>query len=279
LTIVWNGLTQEELDAQYDQRTVVPDPDAYIRRWSEWSALLRKERPPKEIRYGPAECETFDLFDGSGDVLHVHLHGGAWRALTKRDASFAVRGLAAEGAGVAVLDFGLAPATTLSAIVDQVRRALCFIHKAFPRRRLIISGHSSGAHLASCLLDREWLSGAGVAEESIAGFLLVSGPYDLRPVQLSSRNAYLTLTAADAERLTAMRRLPERLPPIRVFWGELELDEFRRQGRDFLSIAQRPPADAASGEVRGANHFDLYDAFHETGSLVGRAAHALQSGA
>lgn len=278
MTVVWNGLTQEELDAQYDQRTLVPDAAAYMQRWSEWSAALRAERPAEEIRYGPADCETFDFFEGSGDALHVHLHGGAWRALSKREASFVVRGLAARGTGVAVLDFGLAPATPLALIVDQVRRAVRFIQKTFPTRRLIVSGHSSGAHLASCLLDSEWLSDAGVTVDSFAGFLLVSGPYDLQPVRLSSRNAYLALGPDEAERLTAARRLPQRLPSLRVFWGSGELEEFRRQGREFLAIARRGRTGTVGGEVPDVNHFELYDAFHDPDSEICRAAGALQSG-
>lgn len=266
--LVWLEYDQAALDAQYDQATLVPDPGAYVKVWQEWSAALRETTPPRVVRYGPGAEETMDLF-GSGAVAHLHLHGGAWRALGKSDASFVAAGLGKPDVTVAVCDFGLAPDTGLPRIVAQVRAAAQALLS--DHAQIVISGHSSGAHLAGTLLDRDWLDSAGIDAGRIIGALLVSGPYDLVPVQLSARNRYLNLTDDDVRALSVGRNLLDRLPPIHVMWGADELTEFQRQGAALADLLEAAGA-SVSRTVMPHNHFEAYDLFHDPGSPVCRAA-------
>ena len=268
---IWRDLTQAELDAQYDQTTLVPNAPDYMARWAETSAGMRAQRPPAALRYGEGDDETLYLYPGRpGGPVHMHVHGGAWRALTRDDAGFVVHGLAAEGATVAVLNFSLVPDATLHTVVAQVRRAALFLRRHVEgAERLFVSGHSSGAHLATCLLDDAWQADAGLPREAFAGFVLVSGPYDLEPVRLSARNSYLNLSPADADLLSPIRRLTAPFPQIDLFWGENELDEFKRQSRALAAVVAGA---GAAVELPNQNHFDMYDAFGEANSLIVRAA-------
>ncbi len=268
---VWRGLTQAELDAQYDQTTLVPNLPEYAARWAEVSAETRADLQPAALRYGEGSEETLYLYAGRpGAPVHMHVHGGAWRAMTRDDVGFVVRGLGAEGATVAVLNFSLVPDVTLHTVVDQVRRAALFVRRHVEgAERLFVSGHSSGAHLSTCLLDDAWRTAAGLPRDAFAGFVLVSGPYDLEPVRLSARNSYLNLSPQDADLLSPIRRLAAPYPPIDVYWGGNELEEFKRQSR---ALAQAVAGAGSAVELPNMNHFDMYDAFGDPESAIVRAA-------
>jgi arylformamidase len=94
-------------------------------------------------------------------------------------------------------------------------------------------------------------------------------------VRLSARNEYLHLSPQAARDLTVAHHLPGALPPLRVFSGDGELDEFRRQGAEFarhLSVLGR---DVRHQEIPSRNHFQVYDDFADPGSPVVRAASEL----
>jgi len=264
---VYRGLTQAELDAQYDQRTAVPHVGEYAARWQSLSASLRAERPCETNAYGPSPAERLDLYPGAGADVHLHIHGGAWTRLSRQEAAFTVAGLGAMAAQVAVAGFGLAPQTRLPAMVAQIRRAFLWLrtHAGAP---IAVSGHSSGAHLAACLLDRRWWVAEGLGPRDFAAVLLASGPYDLEPVRLSARNDYLGLSRDEAARLSPILHLPELLPPMAVIWGDGELAEFRRQSEAMATAVRARRPDARVEMLAGRNHFDVYDDFGDPGSRV-----------
>ncbi len=278
---VYRGYTQAQLDAQYDQRTLVPEAARYMDRWARTSAETRRRLPCGTHSYGSGAQETLDLFGaGASGVLHMHLHGGAWRALSKSDASFVASGLCHDGARVAVVDFDLAPQTRLPDIVAQIRRAFLWLRTnagalGAAQGGVIVSGHSSGAHLAACLLDRDWWKAAGIGAADFAGVILASGCYDLEPVRLSARNRYLHLTPATAQRLSPIHALPDMLPPVAIFWGAQELDEFKRQSRALAARVMPQEPGRQAQELAGLNHFDVYDAFADPESPIARTARAM----
>lgn len=271
---VFRGLTQAELDAQYDQRTAVPAMRDYMERWAADGRAVRARLAPATHAYGPGKNALLDLYAPARPAsAHLHLHGGAWRALSREDAAFTITGLAKGGAAVAIADFPLAPAASLGSIVAHVREAFLWL-RGWARARALsitVSGHSSGAHLAACLLHRRWWAERGVSADDFKGVLLASGVYDLEPVRLSARNEYLNLGLHDVQDLSPLKNLPERLPPVAIFWGEHELDEFRRQSRTFAEEIRPISQALASRELAGLNHFEVYDEFARPASDCCRA--------
>lgn len=262
-TPVFGGMDKAELDRQYDQRTAVPHFDEYARRWAARSAALRAAGHHETRSYGTAPFEKVDIFPGStvSTGVHLHVHGGAWRSMSRPEVSFVAEGLAPLGPPVAVAGFGLAPETRLPRMVEQVRRAFLFVRGLYGP--VTVSGHSSGAHLAACLLDRTWWDRAGLDCGDFAAMLLASGPYDLEPVRLSARNTYLDLTEAEAAALSPARHLPDSLPPLAIIWGEGELPEFARQSRAMAEALRARRPDVHVEVLAGHNHFDVYETFGE----------------
>ena len=59
--------------------------------------------------------------------------------------------------------------------------------------RLFVGGHSAGGHLAACMLYTDW-NQYGIETPPFSGAILLSGIYDLLPIERSVVNQPLSLT-------------------------------------------------------------------------------------
>jgi arylformamidase len=111
------------LEAQYNNRALVPDHPAVMQRWRETAEAARAAHPPLEIAYGPGAREVMDLFEAApGAPVAVFLHGGYWQALDKSWFSGLAPALLAHGVSLAIPSYDLCPAVRLA-----VRRAVVLV--------------------------------------------------------------------------------------------------------------------------------------------------------
>jgi arylformamidase len=169
----------------------------------------------------------------------------------------------------------------LTTLVDQCRRAVAFVYRnaasfGGSADRIYLSGHSSGAHLAGCVLITEWTK-QGLPPDIVKGALLVSGMYDLKPVRLSSRSSFVKLTDGIEDALSAQRHLDRFRTPAILAYGTLETPEFQRQSSDFAGAltAAGKPVQLIAGN--GYNHFELYETLGNPYGVMGRAALEMMS--
>ena len=278
---VYRGYSQAELDAQYNQATLVPDISGYLDAWDGESAQVRDSQDCRlSVPYGDGPAETLDIFPAEngadGVPVMLFIHGGAWRALSKDSFSYPAAPFAAAGAAWVVADFSLLPEVSLDEQVRQNRAALAWLWRnarsfGGDPGRLYVCGHSSGAHVGGTLIQDGWRARAGLPEDVIKGAVLVSGMYDLEPVRLSARNDYVRLDEVAARRLSPVHNIPERLPALALFWGSGELDEFRRQSRAFAEALWARGHRAEAMEIADANHFDMADGFADSRSAILRS--------
>lgn len=278
MSVVYRGYTQSALDAQYEQRTLVPNVGEYVDDWQRRSARARAQVSCRcDVAYGSGSSERLDVYaPAAGNApLHLHFHGGAWRRLCKDDVGYPAPLFAARGAVYIAVGFPLATDEPLSAMIASARRALAWTHRnagdlGGDPGRIFVSGFSSGAHLAAMLLaDDGWQVGAGLGRDTVKGAVLMSGIYDLEPVRLSRRNELLELDAHDVEALSPVRHIPRGDgSPAAVLWGAGELDEFRRQSRSFADAWVAAGNPGCAMEVSGCNHFDIADDLGRAESAV-----------
>jgi arylformamidase len=262
---VYRDYTQEELNAQYNQATLVSDITVYREYWSraglEASASLKCEL---DVPYGPEKVELLDIFPAmnNNSPIHIHIHGGAWRQLGKEDVRYPAPNFVAAGATFIPLNFGLTPDYSISEIINQIRSGVKWVWKnaaSFNGRpdKIFISGASSGAHLAANLLSDDWQRNFELPENVIKGAVLASGPYDLEPVRLSARNDYLNLSQIEADNNNPLKHIPQFGPKIVICWGDGELDEFQRQGQAYADAWQAAGNLCDTIVLEGLNHFDV----------------------
>ena len=273
---------QETLDAQYNQRTLVPDADDYIAVDVAESARVRQKLDCRiDVAYGPGEDETLDLFPAAapGSPVVVYMHGGAWTRSDKANESFMAEAFVAAGAAFVAVNFGLCPKVTLDEMIRQAREAVAWScenaqdFNADPGR-LYIAGHSSGGHVGGMMAVTDWTA-HNLPRTLVKGALLCSGMYDLAPVRLSARNDYLHLDEAAEARNSAMRHIPADGCPLIVGYGGGEQTEFRRQSRAFAAAWRDAGLEVEEFDMPGVNHFQLRRHFNDPNSPILTAMLAL----
>jgi arylformamidase len=221
-----------------------------------------------------------DIFDcGTRNApVNVFVHGGAWRRNKAADYALQAEPLVRAGAHSVILDFINVDEAggDLMPMYEQVRRALAFVYRnaegfGGDRNRIYVSAHSSGSHLAGCVLTRGWKE-EGLPADAFKGAVLLSGMYDLKPVRLSKRSGYVKFTDAMEQALSAQRHLDGLHTPLLLAYGTRETPEFQRQSRDFAAAvrAAGKVAELIVGEAY--NHFELLETLANPYGLIGRAA-------
>ena len=271
---------QAELDRQYDQRAWAPNAIEVINRYAADSETVRRRLgEPETHPYGEGRAATLDLFRAHRPhaPIHVFIHGGAWRTLGKRDSAFAAETFVRAGAHFVALGFELLPVATLDEMVQQVRSAIAWIFRNADRlggdpKRIFVSGHSSGAHLAGTVVTTDWRAQFRLPPDVVKGALCISGTYDLEPVRRSARNAYVQLDAGMVDRLSPARHADNIACPVVVGTGEHESDELKRQARDFAALVERRGVPVRLIEGAGLNHFEIINTLASPFGLLGRMA-------
>jgi arylformamidase len=231
--------TQEFCEREYNIRALVPEYPAIFSRWAAQAAATRSLHACLlDLAYGESPGERLDIFPAREEPspLLVFIHGGYWRSMDKSDFSWIAPSLVAHGATVALINYGLAPQTPIEDIVRQTLAAIAWLYRkaeryGIDRDRIVLCGHSAGAHLGAMSLAALWpVYADDLPQDLVKGLLAISGVYDLEPlVQAPFLNVDLQLDRERAIRLSPVR-YPAR-PGVRLITsvGGAESSEFHRQ--------------------------------------------------
>ncbi len=279
--LVWLDMDQQELDDAYDQQVYAPNRDHIrARRVANNKIVLARIGQPERVAYGPAEIEKLDIYrtKAPNAPAMLYIHGGAWKGGSSSQVAYMAEVFINAGAHFIAVDFNNVNEVggSIFPMVEQVRRAAGWVYsnaKSFggDPARVYVTGHSSGGHLASCVAITEWEK-LGLPRDTVKGFLLGSGMYDLKAPRLSKRSKYVAFTDDMEHELSAMRHIDRIAAPIVITYGSLETPEFQRQGRDFHAALLKAgkPAKLYIGE--SYNHFETQETMGSPYGFMGRAA-------
>ena len=278
--LVWLDMDQKALDDAYDQMVYAPNRDQVHKRNMFNSDRVRARLgAPKRLAYGSKPVEQLDLFPTSkpNAPINVFIHGGAWRTRSVKDYAFLAEIIVRAGGHWVGLDFDGVEGTKgdLLPMADQVRRGVAWVYKNAKSfggdpNRIYVSGQSSGAHLAGCIVTTDWKD-YGVPADIVKGALLCSGMYELKPVRLSKRSEYVAFTDEAEEKLSSQRRLDRLNCPVIVAYGTYETPEFQRQNREFAAAVKAAGKPVTLLVAEGYNHFEIAEAIGNPLSLLGAA--------
>ena len=271
---VFLDYTQAELDQAYDQLHWAPQRDAIQAEIRKDCEAVRKAMPPRSERYGKSEIQLLDVFAVTGAApapVLVYLHGGAWLRGSRLDVAYPAPALTGRGAALVVPEFDNVSVVRLPAMIEQCREAVDWtVHNAESfggdPDRVYLAGHSSGAHLASCVL---------LGNTTVKGALLISGIYDLHAPMLSARSKYVKITPEEEDAASAMRHLGRIRCPVAVAWSAGDSPEFRRQGQVLTAALQGMGRLASRTVVFSPNHFEEPRQLADPGSALCRALFSL----
>ncbi|MFO1363461.1 MAG: alpha/beta hydrolase [Burkholderiales bacterium] len=271
----WRELSPEALEREYSPRLLVPELQPYLDRYAELSAAARAALAvERDLAYGASADEVLDFFPAAAPAapVHVFIHGGYWRLLSKDESAFPAPAFVQRGACFVALNYALAPAASLDEIVRQCRSAIAWLYRNARRlggdpERIHVSGTSAGGHLVAMLLADGWQAGFGLPRDAVKGGCAVSGIFDLEPLLRCSINDTLRLDAAMARRNSPLFLPPRPGAALAVVWGEVETGEWKRQNLEYASACG-----SAGIEIPGRNHYDVILDLADAGSRLGGLA-------
>lgn len=278
--LVFLDYDQEELNYAYDQGPWSLNSDQVLKRNAQQrEATLARLGAPKRISYGSTDIEKADIYlaDRPKAPILVFIHGGAWRGQNAAMNGYMAEPFHDAGAVFIALDFinVIDAGGSLLTMAEQVRQAIAWVYKnadsfGGDANQLYVAGHSSGAHLAGVALTTDW-SEFGLPADCIKGGLCASGLYELEPVTMSARAAYVTFTPETVEKLSSLRHLDKLVAPIVVTHGSLETPEFQRQNREFAAAVKAAGKPVTFTVLDGYNHFEGFVTMGNPYGVLGRA--------
>lgn len=240
-------------DAQYAFSKILPDFAAWTAWYPRESAAARADvGEPEVVRVGPEAMPAYRFVPGTRPTGFVYIHGGYWRAFAASDYDFALRVARAVNAPFYNVDYRLMPAVRMADVVDDVARTVAAIaarHRAAGGRRLVIAGHSAGAHLAVYALAQD----IGVARDGV----LVSGVFDLAPLTGSFLQDEIALTPDEVARFSPGVSGPVPATPQQVVTGADETDAIQRQSDGYLQRAVAAGVAATRHRIPGTHHMSV----------------------
>lgn len=270
------ALPPDYYNTQLNARAMVPDHPYIFTRWKNESVRIRRTVAGLfDLAYGESEGERLDFFptNRSDAPLVVFIHGGWWRSLDKSDFSFIAPAFTRAGINVAITNYTLAPAAPIEEIALQQVRALAWLYRHaeqydFDHNRIIVGGHSAGAHLGAMLMTAIWpMIGSDLPLDLIKGGYLLSGLFDLEPVRLADfANVDLKLTPERVDMLSPARMPQSHPTPFISAVGGLESDEFKRQTALIGSAWKN--SFVTDVPVPDANHMTICDALATPGHAL-----------
>ncbi len=263
----------------YRIRDFVSDFDAVASQFGARSrALSESARVQADIAYGSREREVLDLVfpdkPASDAPLHVFIHGGYWRSGEKADYRLVATPVLEAGGIAAFVEYDLMPGQRLAVLVDQVRRAVCWLQDNATRfganpERITVSGHSAGAHLASYLAATGPEETVTARLPQLRGMLLLSGIYDLSGIPDSFLRHEAQLTHAEAAAFSPLTSKHHSGPERIIAYGADETAPFHDQA---VALHRKLEGDGRSVVIAlpGLNHMSVVLDLGDPNSALGQ---------
>lgn len=276
---IWDGLSQEEHEYQYNPQISVPDFAVFrARREAPNQAALSGLKRVADLAYGPHRLDTVDVYPAPADArapVHVYFHGGYWRAQDKSNFAFLAAPLTEAGVCTVVVNYPLCPEVTLDQVVASARESIAWTARHIAEYggdpgRITVSGHSAGAHLCAALLATDWTS-YGLPPDLIRGAVLISGIFDPSPAVRTSVNSELNLTPEIIARNDFERQPVRALCPTWIIAGGAEPWQFIDQSFRYAHHLHRQGGDPGVIVSPGYHHFDILDQYLQANSDVMRS--------
>lgn len=201
--------------------------------------------------------QSLDLYlpvrTSSKPPLLIFVHGGFWRLSDDeyRIGPSLANELVTKGIAVALVRYRLAPANRHPAQAQDVAAAVAYLIReaakyGYDKKRIFLSGHSSGAHLAALVaLDSSYLTAQKADPRALAGVIAISGLYNLyrkTGISQTQRNATEQTFGHNPATLRAaspITHAKQAGPPFLILAGASDFPGFLGDARLFATALRR----------------------------------------
>ena len=217
----------------------------------------------KEQSYGDGPSMRMDIYfpknhSNINEDIIMFVYGGSWRSGRlfsgkKEYYRFVGKFFSNEGFTTIIPDYRVYPEVKFPTFVEDVAKAVKWIHTNMDlnkdNRRLILVGHSAGAHIVSLLaLDPNYFNKVEIDRSVLRGWVGLSGPYNFNPLAIRYIRPIFESVINDIDKARPIFFASEKAPPGMLIHGK----------RDRL--------------VSESNSLALFKALTNTGSKIGYVA-------
>ena len=231
------------------------NPSAYSNDFA--THLLSKTKALKNIAYGSHPQQAMDVYfptqpltDKTPAPLIVMVHGGAWIIGDKNKAAVVKNKMDywnKQGWVFISINYRLVPDATLQQQTQDIAEALIYIQNQAPNwhadsKRLVLMGHSAGAHLVSLLATRPlWLTSQ--PQPWRATVALDSAAYHVEKIMQNRHSHFYDQAFSDQpsnwKALSPISQLHQALPAFLAVCSTTRPDQPCTQAQQFIQHAQK----------------------------------------
>lgn len=243
----------------------------------------------KNLRYRDSQNERhlLDLYaPAKADRLPVVVwfYGGGWRSGDKRLFEHLGRAFAVRGIVTAAVNYRLTPEVAWPANAEDCAAAVAWVRENIEEyggdpEKIVLTGHSAGAHLAAMVtLRKDLLEAAGVDPSSVRGCAMISGatnlPGHIGSTEFTAREhveetfGSSVEELADASPITWVR--PD-APPFLVLVAEKDPEGLKEQGKELSDELREAGAPVRYLIVNDHDHFSIVRRFGPSDDVTANA--------
>ncbi len=201
-----------------------------------------------DISYGEDRRNVLDIYMPERGrrpfPVLLFFHGGRWTANSKDSFSYISVPYLDKGILFVSAGYRLAPEHPYPAALLDCRKAVEWIYRNSAAyggdpKRIFVSGHSAGAHLASLVTaDNSWIGKSGLPHDVIKGCIVVSGPTDLNLIRYREVRHFVTDKSLLPE-ASPLNHVKRGLPPFLIVYGTGDIMVPSRIPREFIARLKR----------------------------------------
>jgi len=225
------------------------------------------------IPYGQSGKEKIDIFgvDLEDDApIFVFIHGGYWqmKEIERQTYEFIAKNLHQNNIKSIFIGYELCPDVTILEIIQEIETAAkkCVEYaKQKGSKGVHFSGHSAGAHLVACLFTNFIKSLPEEDQSLIKSAILISGVFDLLPLQKTIINEPLNMDEGIALKASPARQNLSKGAETVVYTivGAEESPEFIKQSKEFNNKLEDSGFLANFCIFTDVDHFDIIEKLSE----------------
>lgn len=193
----------------------------------------------------------------------VFFHGGTWQTGNRQQYRWAGEALARHGVVAIVPDYRKYPNVTLDGFMRDAATAVAWSqrhaaeHGGDPRR-LVLMGHSAGAHMAALLAsDGRWLQAQGMSPRQLCGLVGLAGAYDFLPLTETDLIGMFGRDPAQQRRSQPIAFVDGDEPPMLLLHGGADRVVAPRESRSLQAALQRAGVPVELKIYPGVGHLRL----------------------
>ncbi len=218
--------------------------------------------------YGSKEFEKIDIYSPPADQkvkgTVVFIYGGRWSEGKKEDYKFVGAYFAKHGFVTAIPDFRKYPEVKFPYFVDDAAKAVAWVDDNIAKGNGIhISGHSSGAHVASLLATDERYLEKFNKKNSIASFAGIAGPYAFNPDEPDLIDIFGP--PANYPLMRATTYVDGGEPPMLLLYGEDDDIVGKFNYKKLAAVINETGGSVQIKGYEGLDHIDVVSTFSKLG--------------